>query len=117
MKEDILVQPVVVFVPIVMENILTDNFFLSPHFMPPGVGGVHIDMVREIEGRLGEQVHTEYFNGAFYNSASVGNRTYSDGAFANGVAALKISRVVPVGNANKPRAWGALACCYLGQPA
>ena len=28
-----------------------------------------------------------------------------------------ISRKTPVGNANKPRAWGALACAYLGQPA
>ena len=27
------------------------------------------------------------------------------------------ARVVPVGAANKPRAWGALACAYLGQPA
>ena len=25
-------------------------------------------------------------------------------------------RVVPVGNANKPRAWGALPCVYLGAP-
>lgn len=27
------------------------------------------------------------------------------------------ARVVPTGAANKPRAWGALACCYLGTPA
>ncbi len=26
------------------------------------------------------------------------------------------SRVVPTGAANLPRSWGALACCYLGQP-
>lgn len=30
---------------------------------------------------------------------------------------LNIARVVPTGSSNKPRAWGALACCYLGQPA
>jgi len=32
-------------------------------------------------------------------------------------SALIASRVVPTGAANKPRAWGALACAYLGQPA
>ena len=26
------------------------------------------------------------------------------------------NRVVPTGAANKPRGWGALACCYLGTP-
>lgn len=30
---------------------------------------------------------------------------------------MRASRVVPTGNAAKPRAWGALACAYLGQPA
>jgi len=32
-------------------------------------------------------------------------------------AKIDASRVGPVGAANKPRAWGALACAYLGQPA
>ena len=27
------------------------------------------------------------------------------------------ARVGPTSNTNKPRAWGALACCYLGTPA
>ena len=30
---------------------------------------------------------------------------------------LSAARQVPTGAANKPRAWGALACAYLGQPA
>ena len=31
-------------------------------------------------------------------------------------ASFAAARVVPTGNANKSRAWGALACCYLGAP-
>ena len=29
---------------------------------------------------------------------------------------INTARQVPIGAANKPRAWGALACCYLGTP-
>ena len=45
---------------------------------------------------------------------------YADTGGYNSTKALMSfdsSRVVPTGAANKPRAWGALACCYLGQPA
>lgn len=30
--------------------------------------------------------------------------------------AFDASRVVPTANKNQPRAWGALACVYLGAP-
>lgn len=30
---------------------------------------------------------------------------------------LDLSRVAPTAAKNQPRAWGALACCYLGQRA
>lgn len=39
------------------------------------------------------------------------------GTYDMGTLSLDTSRTGPVGAANKPRAWGALACAYLGQPA
>lgn len=30
--------------------------------------------------------------------------------------AFDAAYTVPVANKNQPRAWGALACCYLGAP-
>ena len=50
---------------------------------------------------------------------SVSPRSSAQGAAGAGYVQiiLDLARVVPVGNANKPRGWGALACAYLGTPA
>ena len=42
--------------------------------------------------------------------------TSSNNAYGNYLLQFDTSRVVPTGNANKVRAWGALACVYLGVP-
>ena len=79
-----------------------------------GVGGVHIDCMRNTPGTFyGWGWGT---TGAF-RSGSVSSG--AQGASGSGYAqvTLDLARVVPVGAANKPRGWGALACCYLGQPA
>ena len=85
-----------------------------------GVGGVHGDAIRNITGTV---KHGRYsINpsvGGFY--ASGGSGTSGPNAGVNSSAmhfdvTLNSSRVVPTGNANKPRAWGALPCVYLGPP-
>ena len=93
-----------------------------------GVGGTHIDMVRNIPGSFGGLGGTQNTasvvgaaSGAFvrsdYQSAiQAPGQSGQSGAGYRGVS-IDPSRVVPTGAANKPRAWGALACAYLGQPA
>lgn len=83
-----------------------------------GVGGTHLDGVREVIGVTdGFLTNGAYSSGAFYTitraSAVVNN---SGGTYTTTSAALKLSRVVPTAAKNQPRAWGALACVYLGQP-
>lgn len=96
-----------------------------------GVGGVHGDGSRLLQGMwVG-------YGGAGYpqwiqSDASVsGALTYSSigtgGAVVNGSSSassgqklgllLNSGRTTPVSAKNQPRAWGALACAYLGQPA
>ena len=79
-----------------------------------GVGGALGDQIRNTPGTFyGWGWGT---TGAF-RSGSVSSG--AQGASGSGYAqvTLDLARVVPVGAANKPRGWGALACCYLGQPA
>ena len=92
-----------------------------------GVGAVHGDGIREITGGatssgiMGDlsSVTGAPLGGAFYarkheagpNFTTAGN---DEGYFG---LAFSASRVVPVAAKNQPRAWGALACVYLGQPA
>ena len=85
-----------------------------------GVGGVHGDAIRNITATLPDNyggVQDASF-GAFQggnprtaniNGAALPNASW--GLFFNSY------RVVPTASANQPRAWGALACCYLGRPA
>ena len=75
-------------------------------------------MIRNITGNSGQ-----YGDGSVAPPQSSALYAITGGSGYQGVSAgwrsytyLDISRVVPTGNANKPRAWGALACCYLGQP-
>ena len=93
------------------------------------MGGVHGDVIRNIKGAP-KRTDGLY---PFVTSLPAGT-VVADGAltvrvgpnFTNsgtttgspwGVVELDASRTVPTGNANKPRAWGALACAYLGTPA
>ena len=83
-----------------------------------GVGGVHGDMIRNIVGSGVSYRSTTAAMGAIEMLAGTG---WNTGRAENDIymynSRLNIARVVPTGSANKPRAWGALACCYLGQPA
>lgn len=57
------------------------------------------------------------FGGALYMSTGGGGAAAGgSGVYAVRSCYFDSSRVVPTGAANKPRAWGALACVYLGQP-
>lgn len=88
------------------------------------MGGVHGDMIRGIPGTstTGLFSATNTQSGALtmsgvvtrYNISQIGDGSGGESMRAVG---LEIGRVVPTGNVNKPRAWGALACAYLGQPA
>lgn len=84
-----------------------------------GVGGVHGDMIRNITADTGDS-GTAFVgtSGAFYGyraSDFWAGPTITEATFD--ALRLNVSRVVPTGAANKPRAWGALACAYLGSPA
>lgn len=96
----------------------------------PSAGGVMGDRTRPVEGttskngtygliagsNVGGDATAAILTGAFYAGAARahgtagGSLSYNDLAFDSG-------RVVPTGAVNLPRSWGALACCYLGQPA
>ena len=88
------------------------------------MGGVHGDMIRKIDGTIGlgasnsiwiQQKTTKAF--AILSTPNTGSSDMIDNLDRNYTASFDSSRVAPVGAANKPRAWGALACCYLGTPA
>jgi len=79
------------------------------------VGAAHGDYVRNVTGQI--QSWGSAATGPFVASGAAISTVEAAGG--NGILAknFALSRVVPVGNANKPRAWGALACVYLGRPA
>ncbi len=86
-----------------------------------GVGGAHGDMIRNITGfvlDLAQSVASSgSFGGALYMSTGGGGAAGGGSSvYAARSCYFNSSRGVPVGAANKPRAWGALACCYLGTP-
>lgn len=83
------------------------------------VGSVHGDTVRPIEGHFltrVSEIDEDWYSGPFARRTSptltsgtaIGNKSPQYVHFDN-------SRVVPVSNAVKPRAWGVLACVYLGR--
>jgi len=80
-----------------------------------GVGGVDGDRVRKTTGLIGTLVGSPA--GAFLSTSQTNNRDYPAGTSICGNVNMDTSRIVPTGNAAAPRRWGALACCYLGQPA
>jgi len=89
-----------------------------------GVGGVHVDMMRNITGKSTAALYSviDAQLGAITLSGVVARYNIAGISDGNGGESMRhmymdASRVVPTGAANKPRAWGALACAYLGQPA
>ncbi|MCQ4861174.1 hypothetical protein NE637_08430 [Desulfovibrio desulfuricans] len=83
-----------------------------------GVGGVHGDMIRNI---VGTGISYRSTTAAWGAIEAIAGTDWNTGRAENNIylynSRLNIARVVPTGSSNKPRAWGALACCYLGQPA
>ena len=86
-----------------------------------GVGGTHGDAVRDITGTTGwypdaKGSSSDGNSGAFFKDA--GGNLFPGPAI--GIACLRSrlasSNVVPTAAKNAPRAWGSLACVYLGQP-
>ena len=84
-----------------------------------GVGAVHGDAVREIMGGFASLADRRKFDtsGCFYNAGGQAYDYATAGSFLSTSLGIKISRVVPTANKFQTRAWGALACCYLGTPA
>ena len=88
-----------------------------------GVGGVHGDMSRRMWATISDAWLAVTFgtSGGSLSGAWVQKGTYSEAALSGrqvvAISGFDSGRIMPVGAANKPRAWGALACCYLGRPA
>ena len=89
-----------------------------------GVGEVHGDQARRIYGAAGFSTNATWsyrnLRGVItYVSDGAGNIVPDSAVGGTGQTSFVVdsSRTTPVGATNKPRGWGALACCYLGQPA
>lgn len=80
-----------------------------------GVGAVHGDVARRKIGTVGK-ILGSYPNGLYYSTIT-GGAGVSGNNDSTYISYSDNARVEPTGNSNKPRAWGALACCYLGAPA
>lgn len=80
-------------------------------------GGVHGDGGRNVTARFGGTDFQEGVSGA----VDVEKSELGGGVTVAAQNALQLfldlSRVAPTAAKNQPRAWGALACCYLGQRA
>lgn len=84
------------------------------------MGGVHGDAIRNITGVLAVIDYASAAGVTATGAFGLDKYTYgppSTDAASGYQASFAASRVVHTGNASKPRAWGALACAYLGQPA
>ena len=82
-----------------------------------GVGGIHGDGGRNVTARFGGTDFQEGVLGAVdVEKSELGGGVTAAAQNALQLA-LDLSRVVPTAAKNQPRAWGALACCYLGQRA
>ena len=91
-----------------------------------GVGGAQGDAIRNfasalvLSDRIYASTDGATTTGALYMSNIRSSRPFPrDGSasYSGGDLSLDPSRKVPTAAKNQPRAWGALACCYLGQPA
>lgn len=82
-------------------------------------GGVHIDCIRNLTSYVNLETRVAGADGAI--QASGGGSYWEGGTQLGGTYpdgfVLNASLQVPVGVANKPRGYGKLGSCYLGQPA
>lgn len=91
------------------------------------MGGVHGDYSRPITGQFetvdsatgtAQNLTFARTSGCFGVKESGKTGVNANGGGTDGnVLYMDTSLVVPTASAVKPRAWGALACVYLGQPA
>lgn len=90
-----------------------------------GVGVAQGDTIRNAigtayftAGGANGYLSSEGYSGVFTRGAQGGGKSlaYAEASYPSGVS-INLSRAVPTGAVNAPRRWGALACCYLGQPA
>ena len=82
-----------------------------------GVGGTHGDAIRNIEGGIGIDARDDQNYGAFIEADRGSGVTFRAALGPSPrVVSFIASRMVPVAAKNQPRAWGALACVYLGMP-
>lgn len=82
-----------------------------------GVGDVHGDAIRNITGsRASCFVSAPSSSGSWYHSTSSSYISKGSLDYQNYQLYMDASRMVPVAAKNQPRAWGALACVYLGAP-
>ena len=85
-----------------------------------GAGGVHGDGMREITGALADVYGSYVRNSYGAISAGASRPAGIAGEMLQDIAwdvYFLASRVVPTASVNRPRAWGALACVYLGPQA
>ena len=91
-----------------------------------GVGGARGDQERRFVGHVGTVNSGGAGSWSNFGDGIIGAGTRVTNIFSQYNSALSgsyslpmidNSRVVPTGAANAPRRWGALACCYIGQPA
>lgn len=85
------------------------------------VGDVHGDAIRNLEGsygRIQSYPTAAEADGVLYAgpSSPLGGHTGTSYQGQSSNLLIDASRQVPVANQNQPRAWGALACVYLGLP-
>ncbi|WP_289106958.1 hypothetical protein [uncultured Bilophila sp.] len=80
-------------------------------------GSAQEDAIRNIAGKLGETIHTELFDGAFYIGSTTGTRSYPEGGYTAGFPFLDASRVVPTANENRPANVALPVALYIGLPA
>lgn len=81
---------------------LSEQFFRAWTGGSRTAGSAQEDAIRNITGKLGEILHTEFFDGAFYIGSTTGMRSYPEGGFSAGFPFFDISRVVPTANENRP---------------
>lgn len=87
-----------------------------------GVGGTHGDAVRNVTGTfigfdMGSN-SSSLWHGPFFVTyeGKAPSGTSSAATISEMVTSFDSARVVPVAAKNQPRAWGCLACVYLGLP-
>ena len=96
---------------------LSDQFFRGWTGGSRTAGSAQEDAIRNIAGKLGETIHTELFDGAFYIGSTTGTRSYPEGGYTAGFPFLDASRVVPTANENRPANVALPVALYIGLPA